>query len=97
MKAMNMVSLNISLPRALRKYVEQQVATGDWGTATEFVRDLIRRHKERRQNPVEEPQTSAPKPRRRARRVDPAVKSGLAVMEELIAQRRAAERAGGKR
>jgi antitoxin ParD1/3/4 len=45
---MPMTSLNISLPEALKEYVEGQVATGDWGTPSEYVRELIRRDKERR-------------------------------------------------
>lgn len=43
-----MTSLNISLPQALKEYVEGQVATGDWGTPSEYVRALIRQDKERR-------------------------------------------------
>lgn len=43
-----MTSLNISLPEALKHYVEGQVASGDWGTPSEYVRELIRQDKERR-------------------------------------------------
>jgi len=43
-----MTSLNISLPEALKAYVEGQVASGDWGTPSEYVRELIRQDKERR-------------------------------------------------
>ena len=43
-----MTSLNISLPVALKEYVEGQVASGDWGTPSEYVRELIRQDKERR-------------------------------------------------
>jgi antitoxin ParD1/3/4 len=45
---MPMTSLNISLPEALKEYVERQVATGDWSTPSEYVRELIRQDKERR-------------------------------------------------
>jgi len=45
---MAMTSLNISLPEALKEYVEGQVASGDWGTPSEYVRELIRQDKERR-------------------------------------------------
>ena len=45
---MAMTSLNISLPEALKQYVEGQVASGDWGTPSEYVRELIRQDKERR-------------------------------------------------
>jgi antitoxin ParD1/3/4 len=43
-----MTSLNISLPEALKEYVEGQVSTGDWGTPSEYIRELIRQDKERR-------------------------------------------------
>lgn len=45
---MPMTSLNISLPETLKAYVEGQVASGDWGTPSEYIRELIRRDKERR-------------------------------------------------
>lgn len=45
---MAMTSLNISLPEALKNYVEGQVASGDWGTPSEYIRELIRQDKERR-------------------------------------------------
>jgi antitoxin ParD1/3/4 len=45
---MAMASLNISLPEALKQYVEGRVASGDWGTPSEYVRELIRQDKERR-------------------------------------------------
>lgn len=44
---MSMTSLNISLPEALKKYVEGQVSSGDWGTPSEYIRELIRQDKER--------------------------------------------------
>jgi antitoxin ParD1/3/4 len=43
---MAMTSLNISLPEALKQCVEGQVASGDWGTPSEYVRELIRQDKE---------------------------------------------------
>lgn len=45
---MAMTSLNISLPENLRSYVEGQVSSGDWGTPSEYIRELIRQDKERR-------------------------------------------------
>jgi antitoxin ParD1/3/4 len=51
---MAMTSLNISLPEALKAYVEGQVASGDWGTPSEFIRELIRRDKERRLGNLEQ-------------------------------------------
>jgi len=48
-----MTSLNISLPEALKDYVEGQVASGDWGTPSEYIRELIRQDKERRLSALE--------------------------------------------
>ena len=43
-----MTSLNISLPEPLKVYVEAKVATGDYGTPSEYVRELIRHDKQGR-------------------------------------------------
>jgi antitoxin ParD1/3/4 len=51
---MPMTSLNISLPEPLKEYVESQVASGDWGTPSEYVRELIRQDKERRLGDLEQ-------------------------------------------
>ncbi len=56
-----MTSLNISLPEALKQYVETQVATGDWGTPSEYVRELIRQDKERRLSNLEQELIAATK------------------------------------
>jgi antitoxin ParD1/3/4 len=58
---MAMTSLNISLPKALKEYVEGQVASGDWGTPSEYVRELIRRDKERRLATLEQELLAAAK------------------------------------
>jgi antitoxin ParD1/3/4 len=50
---MAMTSLNISLPDPLKAYVEAQVATGDFGTPSEFIRNLIRQDKELRRSRLE--------------------------------------------
>lgn len=50
---MAMTSLNISLPDPLKAYVEDRVASGDFGTPSEFVRSLIRQDKERRREHIE--------------------------------------------
>jgi len=49
-----MTSLNISLPETLKEYVEGQVASGNWGTPREFIRELIRQDKERRLGNLEQ-------------------------------------------
>jgi antitoxin ParD1/3/4 len=58
---MPMTSLNISLPEALKQYVEGQVASGDWGTPSEYVRELIRQDKERRLGLLEQELIAAAK------------------------------------
>jgi antitoxin ParD1/3/4 len=50
---MAMTSLNISLPDPLKAYVEDQVASGDFGTPSEFIRNLIRQDKEQRRTRLE--------------------------------------------
>ena len=58
---MAMTSLNISLPEALKTYVENQVASGDWSTPSEYVRELIRQDKERRLADLEQKLLAATK------------------------------------
>ncbi len=58
---MPMTSLNISLPEALKVYVEGQVASGDWSTPSEYVRELIRQDKERRMANLEQELLAAAK------------------------------------
>lgn len=60
-EGMPMTSLNISLPEALKDYVEGQVASGDWGTPSEYVRELIRSDKERRLGNLEQELLAAAK------------------------------------
>ncbi|HXG68321.1 MAG TPA: type II toxin-antitoxin system ParD family antitoxin [Blastocatellia bacterium] len=43
-----MTSLNISLPESLREFVEEQVKTGGYGTASEYLRELIRADRKRK-------------------------------------------------
>jgi antitoxin ParD1/3/4 len=50
---MAMTSLNISLPDPLKAYVEDRVASGDFGTPSEFIRNLIRQDKERQRARLE--------------------------------------------
>lgn len=56
-----MTSLNISLPEALRDYIEKQVSSGDWGTPSEYIRELIRQDKERRLYSLEQDLIAAAK------------------------------------
>jgi antitoxin ParD1/3/4 len=50
---MAMTSLNISLPDPLKAYVEECVDSGDFGTPSEFIRNLIRQDKEQRRTRIE--------------------------------------------
>ena len=40
-------TLNISLPKPLKRYVDGKVASGIYGSASEFVREAIREKRER--------------------------------------------------
>ncbi len=42
-----MTSLNISLPESMRRWIDEQIAKGGYGTASEFVRQLIREAQKR--------------------------------------------------
>lgn len=44
-----MTTMNISLPVGLKSFVDERVATEGYGTSSEYVRELIRRDKDRRQ------------------------------------------------
>ncbi len=45
---MDMTSFNISMPKALKHYIEEQVAGGTYSTPSEYVRELIREDQKRR-------------------------------------------------
>lgn len=42
-----MSTMNISLPEALKSFVDEQVRQGGYGTSSEYVRELIRRDQDR--------------------------------------------------
>jgi antitoxin ParD1/3/4 len=42
-----MTTMNISLPDQLRAFVEEQVAAKGYGTSSEYMRELIRRDRDR--------------------------------------------------
>jgi antitoxin ParD1/3/4 len=42
-----MTTMNISLPGALKSFVDEQVAGRGYGTSSEYVRELIRKDQER--------------------------------------------------
>lgn len=42
-----MTTMNISLPGALKSFVDQQVKNEGYGTSSEYVRELIRRDRDR--------------------------------------------------
>jgi len=72
-----MTSLNISLPEALKAYVEGQVASGHWGTPSEYIRELIRQDKERRMANLEQELLAAAKGRKIEVSIDEIRKKGL--------------------
>lgn len=42
-----MGTMNISLPETLKSFVDEQVARGDYGSSSEYIRELIRRDQDR--------------------------------------------------
>jgi antitoxin ParD1/3/4 len=72
-----MTSLNISMPEALKEYVEGQVAAGDWSTPSEYIRALIRQDKERRLAELEQQLLAAAKGPRIELSVNEIRKKGL--------------------
>lgn len=44
-----MPTMNISLPENLKEFVELQVQSGDYSSASEFMRELVRREQKERQ------------------------------------------------
>lgn len=42
-----MATMNVSLPDAMKEWVEGQASTGRYSNASDYVRDLIRRDQER--------------------------------------------------
>lgn len=42
-----MSTMNISLPSTLKSFVDEQVASRGYGTSSEYVRELIRKDRER--------------------------------------------------
>jgi antitoxin ParD1/3/4 len=43
-----MSTINISLPDSLKDYVDEQVSEGGYGTSSEYVRELIRKDRDRK-------------------------------------------------
>lgn len=44
-----MRTMNISLPEALKSFVDERVSEGGYGTSSEYVRELIRKDQDRLQ------------------------------------------------
>jgi antitoxin ParD1/3/4 len=40
-------TMNVSLPADLKRWVDEQVEAGGYGTASEYLRDVLRRDRER--------------------------------------------------
>jgi len=85
---MSMTSLNISLPAALKQYVEGQVASGDWGTPSEYVRELIRQDKYRRLGNLEQELIAAAKGAKIELRVAEIRQKGLVTVLRERSRRR---------
>ena len=47
-----MATLNVSMPEAMRSWIKEQVQTGQYANASDYVRDLIR-HDQRHRDALE--------------------------------------------
>lgn len=74
-----MATMNVSLPDKMKQWVEDQVQTGRYGNASDYVRDLVRRDQERSEAREKLQQM-----------VDEALASGITSIgrEELLARMR---------
>lgn len=74
-----MATMNVSLPDAMKAWVEEQVQTGRYGNSSDYVRDLVRRDQER-----------AEARQKLQQMVDDALASGISTLtkEELLARMR---------
>ena len=79
-----MATMNVSLPDKMKQWVEEQVQTGRYGNASDYVRDLVRRDQER-----------ADAREKLQQMVDEALASGRVEMgrDELLARMRAKAKA----
>ena len=79
-----MATMNVSLPDAMKDWVERQTRTGRYGNASDYVRDLIRRDQER-----------SDKIAAMQRWVDEGLESGVTseTMPEILAEARRQARA----
>ena len=76
-----MATMNVSLPDAMKAWVERQTGSGRYSNASDYVRDLIRRDQERKEKIAQ-----------MQRLVDEALDSGIndASMAEVLKRARAA-------
>lgn len=44
---MDTTTMNISLPEAMKEYIEAKVAAGGYSTASEYIRELVRQDQKR--------------------------------------------------
>ena len=76
-----MATMNVSLPNAMKDWVEAQAQSGRYGNASDYVRDLIR-HDQERKDKIAHMQTL----------VDEALESGISdkSVADILKQARAA-------
>lgn len=49
-----MASMSVSLPQKMRGYIKDRVVSGDYHNESEYIRDLVRRDQERREQRAQE-------------------------------------------
>ena len=45
-----MATMTVSLPDPMKEWIEAQIRTGDYASSSDYVRDLVRRDRERKDN-----------------------------------------------
>ena len=69
-----MQTMNISLPDPMKQYVEEQVTAGDYSSASEYMRELVRA--DQRRNTKEQLERTLLESLLRAKRRRPLLNSG---------------------
>jgi antitoxin ParD1/3/4 len=85
---MAMQTMTISLPNDLREYVDSRTQSGGFGNTSEYVRDLIRRERDRRAQDALEEQLIANLASPRVEWTPQVRERLLATVENRIAKRR---------
>lgn len=82
-----MATMTVSLPDPMKDWIERQIETGDYASSSDYVRDLVRRDRERKDNLLE-----------LQKLIDESEASGISPrsLDEIFAEARAMARRPGQ-